>query len=248
MRGLKGRVAIVTGAAGGIGRATAERLAEEGATVVCADLASPRLDELGELGLSIPLDVTNRTAVAKEFDQIAARFGSIDVLVNAHGLYQQGREGQGPVEASTPEDWERVLAVNLMGVVHTSETALTYMKRRGYGRIVSISSAAAVVGGNACGAAYAVSKAGVTCFMKCVAREGAQFGVTANAVAPGQIDTAMTAIVTQRVPVTSIISSTPLGRLGAADEVAGAIAFLTSDDASFITGQMLGVNGGLLMV
>jgi NAD(P)-dependent dehydrogenase (short-subunit alcohol dehydrogenase family) len=248
MRGLSGRVAVVTGAAGGIGRATAERLAEEGATVVCVDLASPRLDELSDLGSVVPLDVTDRAAVANAFDQISARFGSVDVLVNAHGLYQQGADGQGPVEASTPEDWERVLAVNLMGVVHTSEAALAQMKRRRYGRIVSISSAAAVVGGNACGAAYAVSKAGVTCFMKCVAREGAGFGVTANAVAPGQIDTAMTDVVTQRVPLATIVSSTPLGRLGAAEEVASAIAFLSSDDASFITGQMLGVNGGLLMV
>lgn len=248
MRGLCGRVALVTGAAGGIGRATAERLAEEGATVVCTDLASPRLDELAVVGAVVPLDVTDRAAVSAAVDDVAASFGSVDVLVNAHGLYHQGADGQGPVEASTPEDWERVLAVNLMGVVHTSEAALAQMKRRRYGRIVSISSAAAIVSGHACGAAYAVSKAGVTCFMKCVAREGAAFGVTANAVAPGQIDTAMTAIVTQRVPLASIVSSTPLGRLGAAEEVASAIAFLSSDDASFITGQMLGVNGGLLMV
>jgi 3-oxoacyl-[acyl-carrier protein] reductase len=141
-----------------------------------------------------------------------------------------------------------VLAVNLMGVVHTSRAALTYMKSQRFGRIVSVASAAAVVGGYACSAAYAASKAAVACFMKCAAREGAPFGITANSVAPGQIDTAMTAVVLQRVPLASIVERTPLGRLGDPDEVAAAIVFLSSDDASFITGQTVGVNGGMLMV
>ncbi len=255
MRGLAGRVAVVTGAAGGIGRATATRLAEEGATVVCADLPSGSLLELAsDLGArgfeasAAELDVCDQAAVAETFDRVAATHGGIHVLVGAHGVYHQGADGQGPIEADSPADWDSILAVNLMGVVHTSRAALGYMKRQRLGRIVSVSSAAAVVGGYACSAAYAVSKAGVACFMKCVAREGAPFGITANSVAPGQIDTAMTAVVLERVPLASIVDRTPLGRLGDPDEVASAIVFLGSDDASFITGQTIGVNGGMLMV
>lgn len=255
MRGLKGRIAIVTGAAGGIGRATATRLAEEGATVVCADLPSSSLldvatdlEKRGFHASLAELDVRDGAAVVEAFDGLAKTCGGIHVLVNAHGVYHQGAQGQGPVEADSPADWESVLAVNLMGVVNTSRAALTHMKRQGFGRIVSVSSAAAVVGGYACSASYAVSKAGVTCFMKCAAREGAPFGITANSIAPGQIDTSMTAVVLERVPLASIVERTPLGRLGDPEEVAGAIAFLSSDDASFITGQAIGVNGGMLMV
>jgi len=255
MRGLEGKVAVVTGAAGGIGRATVIRLAEEGARVVCADLPSGSLRELGgdleARGLQVSaaeLDVRDQAAVDEALAGIAKTYGGIHLVVNAHGVYHQGAEGQGPVEADSAADWDSMLAVNLMGVVHTSRAALPYMKRQRYGRIVSVASAAAVVGGYACSAAYAVSKAGVACFMKCVAREGASFGITANSVAPGQIDTPMTAVVLERVSLASIVERTPLGRLGDPDEVASAIVFLSSDDASFITGQMIGVNGGMLMV
>lgn len=255
MRGLDGRVAIVTGAGGGIGRSTAVRLAEEGARVVCVDLSSAALKEVeGDLrghGLdatTAALDVRDESAVRETVDGIAREHGGVHVLVNAHGVYHQGAEGEGPIEADSPADWESMLAVNLMGVVHTTRGVLPHMKRQRYGRIVTLSSAAGVVGGYACSAAYAASKAAVACFMKCAAREGAAFGVTANSVAPGQIDTAMTAVVMTRVPLSSIEDRTPLGRLGRPDEVASAIAFLSSEDSSFITGQIVGVNGGMLMV
>lgn len=255
MRGLVGRVALVTGAAGGIGRATARRLAEEGAKVGCSDIKHEAIaelvDQLSEDGLSafpVELDVRERDGVREVFDAIVAEQGGVHALAVTHGVYHQADEGKGPVEGISPEKWELVMRVNLMGVVHVCEAALPHMKRQRYGRIAVVSSAAAVLGGTASGAAYAVSKAGVTVFVKCVAREGAPYGITANSVAPGQIDTPMTAVVLERVPLEAIVERTPLGRLGMPEEIASAIAYLCSDDASFVTGQMLGVNGGMLMV
>ena len=254
MRGLAGRVAIVTGAAGGIGRAAAVRLAEEGATVVPVDLTAEALEEVErdlrkfmDSVTPLPLDVRDANGVAGTVDQAVQRLGGVHLLVNAHGVYHQGRDGEGPIEADTSDHWDSMLAVNLMGVVNTTRAVLPHMKRQRYGRIVTLSSAAAVVGGYACSAAYAASKAAVACFMKCAAREGAAFGITANSVAPGQIDTPMTAVVMTRVPLESIVDRTPLGRLGDPHEVASTIAFLGSDDASFITGQVIGVNGGMVM-
>lgn len=253
MRGLDGKVALVTGAAGGIGRATATRLLEEGVVVIAADVARSGPEE--DVSAShaddvtrLELDVRDALAVSDAVDRIVDEQGRIDVVVNAHGVYHQGLDGEGPVEADTPQHWESMLAINLLGVVNTTRAALSHMKRQRYGRIVTISSAAGVVGGYACSAAYASSKAAVACFMKCAAREGAAFGITANSVAPGQIDTPMTAIVTGRVPLASIVERTPLGRLGEPAEIASVAAFLSSDDASFITGQVVGVNGGMLML
>lgn len=255
VRGLEGRAALVTGAAGGIGRAAALRLAEEGARVVAADL---RLESLGDLerelrertdaAMAIALDVRDAEAVDTAVEEVAANHGGIHVLVNAHGVYHQGKDGEGPIQADTPAHWQSMLDVNLLGVVNTTRAVLPSMKHQRHGRIVTLSSAAGVVGGYACSAAYAASKAAVACFMKCAAREGAAYGVTANSVAPGQIDTAMTEVVMTRVPLQSIVERTPLGRLGDPSEVAAAIAFLASDDASFITGQVMGVNGGMVMV
>ena len=255
MRGLAGRVAFVTGAGGGIGRAIVKRLAEEGAIVVAADVSHAALGSTSEEmsarrgeATFLEVDVVDGAAVRSAIGRIVEDRGRLDLLVNAHGVYHQGTADQGPVEADTADHWERMLSVNLMGVVNTTRAALEPMKRQRYGRIVTISSAAGVVGGYACSAAYASSKAAVACFMKCTAREGAAYGVTANSIAPGQIDTAMTQVVTTRVPLASIEERTPLGRLGDPSEIASTVAFLGSDDASFITGQVVGVNGGMVMV
>lgn len=251
---LSGRVALVTGCGRGIGRAIALRLASEGADVVCNDLdaasaaaVADEVERLGSRSLVAPVDVSSREQVETCVARALERFGVVDVLVNNAGIYRLAPEGKGPVEAETEESWDRVLAVNLKGVLFCSQAVLPSMKARRLGRIVNIGSLAGKLGGVASVASYAVSKAGVLCLTKILAKEGAPYGITANAVAPGQIDTEMTAEVARRWPREQMERAIPLGRLGTAEDVAAAAAFLASDDAAYLTGEVLDVNGGLLM-
>jgi NAD(P)-dependent dehydrogenase (short-subunit alcohol dehydrogenase family) len=245
---LKDRVAIVTGAARGIGRAIAVALAREGARVAALDLDLIQLDDLvgqgrtrgGEM-LALSVDVTRKEQIQEAVGQVLARWGRIDILVNNAGIYEVL-----PIEAISEEQWDRVLAVNLKGAFLCCQAVIPTMKRQGSGSIVSMASSAGKSGGTLSGAHYAVSKAGVICLTKQLARELGPHGITANAVAPGRIDTPMIHLASDEENEAFRLR-TPLGRLGTPEDVAGAVVFLVSDEASFITGEIVDVNGGLLI-
>jgi 3-oxoacyl-[acyl-carrier protein] reductase len=244
---LEGKVAIVTGAAQGIGRAIADTLAAAGADVAVVDLDASLAQETvaaitqrGRRGLAVKANVAEWLDVKAMADQVLAEFGRIDILVNNAGITRDGL-----LLRMKAEDWNVVLDVNLTGTFHGTKAVLpVLMKQRG-GAIVNIASVVGVMG-NAGQANYAASKAGVIGLTKAVAREYASRGVTVNAVAPGFIDTAMThGLVGEAREM--LIKQIPLGRLGTPDDVAQAVRFLVSPAAAYITGHVLHVNGGMLM-
>ncbi|HEY0316739.1 MAG TPA: SDR family NAD(P)-dependent oxidoreductase [Solirubrobacterales bacterium] len=242
---LEGKKALVTGGASGIGAAIAARLAAEGAEVWVGDIDVEGAERVaGEIaGHAIELDVTEiesaRAAVAAS--------GTLDVLVN-----NAGTDEFGFFTYTTPEQWKRVIAINLGGVLNCTHAALPGMQEARYGRIVSISSEAGRVGSKG-SAAYSAAKGGVIAFTKTIARENARYGVTANAIAPGPIETPLLmgakefGEIGEKV-IETMKAATQLGRLGQPEEVAAAVAFLASDDATYVTGETLGVSGGLGMV
>lgn len=242
---LEGRKAMVTGGAQGIGAAIAERLAAEGANVVIGDLKADEAAELagrigGRAGL---LDVTSPEGVA----EFVAEHGPFEILVNNAGTDEFGFFTQ-----TTPEQWERVMAVNLGGVFACTHAVLPAMQDAGYGRIVSIASEAGRVGSKG-SAVYSAAKGAVIAFMKVIARENARYAITANSIAPGPIETPLLMQATEfgemgQKLIQTMRDSTQMKRLGTPEEVAAAVAFLASDDAAFVTGETLGVSGGLGMV
>jgi 2-hydroxycyclohexanecarboxyl-CoA dehydrogenase len=243
-------VALVTGGASGIGAAAARRLAAEGARVAVGDLDANRARELaGDFdGMGLQLDVTSDASVRACVKAVESELGAVAALVNAAGI-----EGEGAFFVhTTSSGWDPVLAVNLRGVMAATHAVLGGMQERGYGRIVNVASEAGRVGSQL-SAAYSAAKAGVIGFTKTIALEAARFGVTCNAVAPGPIETPMlerTAAageLGERL-VQGMVSATAMRRPGRPEEVAAAIAFLASDEASYITGQTLGVSGGLAML
>ncbi len=245
---LKDRVSIVTGAAQGLGRAIAMELARRGSDIVVCDVDSEGakaavrdVESLGRRGLSLEVDVSKASDVSGMVDRVMKDFGRIDILVNNAGICQVVT-----IEEMTEENWDRVMAVNVKGVFLCSKAVMGIMKRQRSGRIVNMGSIAGKVGGIATGANYSVSKAGVICFTKALAREMAPYGVTVNAVAPGVIETDMTRGITGG-DFSAYIRDIPLGVIGAAQDVAYAVAFLVSDEARYITGEILDVNGGQLM-
>jgi 2-hydroxycyclohexanecarboxyl-CoA dehydrogenase len=243
---LEGKKALVTGGASGIGAAIARRLAAEGAEVTIGDLNLEGATEVaGEIsGLSIQLDVTDLGSAQAAVDSAGP---PIDILINNAGTDEFGFFAQ-----TTPEQWEKVIAVNLRGVLNCTYAALPGMQDAGYGRIVNIASEAGRVGSKG-SAVYSAAKAGVIGFTKVMAREGARFGINANAIAPGPIETPllMQAVefgeIGEKI-IETMKAGTQLRRLGQPEEVAAAVAFLASDDASYVTGETLGVSGGLGMV
>jgi 3-oxoacyl-[acyl-carrier protein] reductase len=244
---LEGKTAIVTGAAQGIGRHIAETLARNGADVAVADLDPGRSQEaveaiakLGRRSLNLKVNVADWNDAKNMADQVLKEWGHVDILVNNAGITRDGL-----LVRMKEEDWHLVLQVNLYGTFHCTKAVLQAMTKQRYGRIVNIASIVGAMG-NAGQANYAASKAAVIGFTKTVAREYASRMVTVNAVAPGFIDTAMTQGLPDEVKQT-LMKQIPLGRLGQASDVAEAVGFLVSDGAGYITGQVLHVNGGMLM-
>jgi 2-hydroxycyclohexanecarboxyl-CoA dehydrogenase len=242
---LEARKALVTGGARGIGAAIARRLAAEGAEVWIGDLDHEgALKVAGEVnGHALSVDVTDAEAAARTVEET----GALDVLVNNAGMDEFGFFTQ-----TTPDMWQRVLAVNLVGVLNCTHAALPGMQEKGYGRIVSIASEAGRVGSKG-SAAYSAAKGGVIAFMKVIARENARFGITANSIAPGPIETpllmgaAQMGEIGEKV-IETMKAATQLRRLGTPEEVASAVAFLAAEESSYVTGETLGVSGGLGMV
>jgi NAD(P)-dependent dehydrogenase (short-subunit alcohol dehydrogenase family) len=241
---LEGRVALVTGAGGGIGEATARRFAREGATVVVNDvdleLAWPLVTELQKAGvpaLPIAADVTARTDVEAMVNRVVREFGRLDVLVNNAGVNRDAMSHK-----MSEEQWDQVLAVNLKGTFLCAQAVLARMRERGWGRVISTSSVASL--GNIGQANYAASKAGVIGLTRTLALEYAKYGITVNCVAPGPVMTRMLAGVPEAIRE-RIVAKVPVGRIARPEEIAAVHAFLASEDAAFITGQVLFVDGGL---
>ncbi len=245
---LKDRVAIVTGAARGIGKAIASALLREGAKIILVDVDAEKLEasknelkEKGGVAVAIPLDITKNSEVQEMVDQIHNTFGRIDILVNNAGIIRRGT-----IETVTEEDWDRVIEVNLKGTFNCCKAVVQVMKQRGYGKIVNVSSIAGKMGDITSAPGYGPSKAAVDALTKTLARQLARYGINVNAVSPHAIETEMSAQWTDERRK-EIVASIPLGRLGKPEDVAEAVLFLASDSASFITGEVLDVNGGALM-
>jgi 3-oxoacyl-[acyl-carrier protein] reductase len=247
MYSLKDKVAMVTGASQGIGRATAIALAAAGAKVVCAARNVEKLEAVvAEIGAkdqearAIQLDVGNGEQVKAAFKQIGERFGRLDILVNNAAVTRDGLALRMKLE-----DWESVLRTNLTGAHLCTQQALGMMLRQRAGRIINVTSVVAQMG-NAGQANYVAAKAGLIGLTKAIAMEVASRSITVNAVAPGFITTPMTDPLPQNVK-DAMLARVPLGRMGSDSDVAAAIVFLASDEAGYITGHVLDVNGGMYM-
>jgi 3-oxoacyl-[acyl-carrier protein] reductase len=245
---LKGQVAMVTGGARGIGKAIALTFLREGAKVAIIDSDKERLEILkkefekeNKEVIVIPCDITKGSEVNAMVDQVYKRLGRIDILVNNAGIIRRGT-----IDTVTEEDWDRVIEVNLKGTFNCCKAVSGIMKQEGYGKIVNVSSIAGKMGDITSAPGYGPSKAGVDALTKTLARQLAPYGINVNAVSPHAIETEMSAQWSEERQK-EIIASIPLGRLGKPEDVANAVLFLASDEASFITGEILDVNGGALM-
>ena len=247
MTSLQGRIALVTGASQGIGRACALALAQAGAAVVLVARNEVKLAEAvaeieaaGGQAAAFPLDVASEDSIKAGAKAVLERFGKVEILVNNAGITRDGL-----MMAMKRADWDTVLGTNLTGAFLLTQAVLRPMLKNRWGRIVNISS---VVGrtGQAGQVNYAASKAGLIGMTRSLAREVASRGITVNAVAPGYIETPMTAVLDEKQR-TAMMAQIPLGRAGTDAEIAQAVAFLVSDAAGYITGHVLDVNGGMFM-
>lgn len=244
-----GRTALITGGASGIGAATAQRLAAEGARVALADTQLEKAQELAAdlQGVAVGMDVADHASVEEGVAAVVDQIGPIDVLVN-----NAGTDLFGFFVKTNPEMWDVVLGINLRGTMSVTHAVLGSMQERRTGAIVNVASEAGRVG-SVGSASYSAAKAGVIGFTKAIAKEGARYGVRTNAVAPGPIETPLLNAAAEvygdvgKRLKQGMVDATVMQRAGEADEVAAAIAFLASDDASYVTGQTLNVSGGLSM-
>ncbi len=245
---LAGRRAVVTGAGRGIGRAIAVRLATNGAAVLASDVDARAADSVAEeirgLGfraVAAAADVSEWEAVVAMVEAARSELGGLEILVNSAGIIRRGSLG-----SMSLDDWHRVIAVNLTGTFYCCKAAAPLLLEAGWGRIINITSIAGKMGDITSAPGYGPSKAGVIALTQSLARELAPSGITVNAVAPHAVLTEMSAEWPPEKRA-AIVAGIPLGRLATADEVAAAVAFLASDEAGFITGETLDVNGGAWM-
>lgn len=241
---LTGKIAVVTGAASprGLGKATAKLFAEHGATVVITDLdaaqAQAAADDLpGEGHMGMACNVTDKEACFATAAAVIEKLGAVDILVNNAGITRDGT-----ILKMSQEDWQTVIDTNLGGCFNLAKLTFGGMKDRKFGRIVNIGSINGQAGQYG-QVNYAAAKSGIHGFTKALAQEGARFNITVNAIAPGYIDTDMVAAVPANV-LEKIVAKIPIGRLGHAEEIARGVLFLVSDDATFVTGSTMSINGG----
>lgn len=245
---LKNKTAIITGAANGIGAEIARTYAREGANVLLADLdlakAQAVAEEItaqgGARAVAVQCDVAKKEEVQKAVDACVEQFGTVDVIVNNAGITLPAC----PVEEITPERWKKVLDIDLMGTIYGTQCVIPVMKAKRSGKIINMASVAGQVGGVFTEATYPVSKAGVICWAKAVAKQVGEYNITCNCIAPGTVLTAMT----ETLGSAEASLNVPLHRLGDVKDIAGAALFLASDESDFITGATINVNGGMSMI
>jgi 3-oxoacyl-[acyl-carrier protein] reductase len=249
MLDFTGKVAVVTGGGRGIGRAIADVLAHQGANIVLVDRSCTYTDQsaeeiekaTGRKCMAMQTDVSDFASVQEMFDEVVREFGRVDVLVNNAGVTRDKL-----IMRMEEEDWDVVIDVNLKGAFNCCKAIARTMMKQRYGRIVNISSVSGQAG-QAGQTNYSASKAGLIGLTKALAREMASRNITVNAVAPGFIPTALTLDLPENLK-DSILRATPMGRMGTPEEIANAVAFLASEEASYITGQVLAVDGGMVMM
>jgi 3-oxoacyl-[acyl-carrier protein] reductase len=244
---LEGKVAIITGVAGGIGQTTAYLFAQEGATLVLVDINKDALDALVKKissnvqCLSFAIDVSNEQQVQQVVQSTLEKFGKIDILVNGAAICKMI-----PILDIEVAEWDRIMAVNLLSVFLFCREVFRHMKERKYGKIINIGSAAGKIGGLAAGAHYSSSKAGVMCFTKSLALQAAPYKINVNSVCPGPTKTEMTDAWGDRTNK-DFADKIPFKEYGQPEDIAQAILFLATERAKYITGEILDVNGGLVM-
>ena len=242
---LEGKCALITGASGGIGGSIARALYAQGAKVALSgtriDPLKALADDLGDRAFIVPCNLSDVDAVKALPQKASEEMGGIDILVNNAGITKDNL-----FMRMSDDDWHQVIDVNLTSTMHLMKSVMRTMMKQRFGRIINITSIVGVTG-NAGQVNYAASKAGMIGMTKSFAQEIATRGITANCIAPGFIETAMTAELPENV-IKNMLDSIPQGRMGQADEIAASVAFLASNEASYITGQTLHVNGGMAMI